>query len=352
MRKINLVILANEMKSDHQLWVNACEKRSGEVNYHVVDLTRNDWYERITEKPVDYLLVKPGGFTSRFKHLYDERLSILTKYKNYKSFPTIDEVLIHENKIFQSYWLKAHNLPHPETNVFYYKEEADDFIKTVKFPVVVKLNIGASGKGVTIINNEQYLIRYTDKIFSGGQRSRTGPDLKKGHWLQRAWKVFTHSGLLKEKIIKYKSIYREIQSGILMLQEYIPHEFEWRAVRIGDSFFAHKKLKIKDKASGSLIKKYDPPPVELLTFAKQVTDRFKFYSMSMDIFERGQNAYLINEMQCIFGQSDPYQMLVNGKPGRYIFSNNNWMFEEGDFNTNQCFDLRLDWIISTLAQKK
>lgn len=47
-------------------------------------------------------------------------------------------------------------------------------------------------------------------------------------------------------------------------------------------------------------------------------------------------------MQCIFGQSDPYQMLVNGIPGRYVMIEGNWIFEEGDFNTNQSYDLRLE----------
>ncbi len=50
-------------------------------------------------------------------------------------------------------------------------------------------------------------------------------------------------------------------------------------------------------------------------------------------------------MQCMFGQSDPYQMLVDGKMGRYVFDNGQWCFEEGDFNTNESFDLRVRYII-------
>ena len=32
-----------------------------------------------------------------------------------------------------------------------------------------------------------------------------------------------------------------------------------------------------------------------------------------------EGQYLINEIQCIFGQSDPYQMIIDGNPGRYLF---------------------------------
>jgi len=139
----------------------------------------------------------------------------------------------------------------------------------------------------------------------------------------------------------------DVQNSFVLLQEYIPHDFEWRVVRIGDSFFAHKKLKMGEKASGSLLKNYDNPPFSILDFVKEVTDRFNFYSQSVDIFET-ENGYLINEMQCIFGQSDPYQMLVDGKPGRYINKSGKWIFEEGDFNTNESYDLRLQSALELL----
>ena len=84
-------------------------------------------------------------------------------------------------------------------------------------------------------------------------------------------------------------------------------------VRIGDSFFAHKKLKILEKSSGSLLKNYDSPPLKLLDFVKAITDKHGFYSQAVDIFE-SERGYLVNEMQCIFGQSDPYQMMVDGRP--------------------------------------
>lgn len=348
-RKPELIILANEVTSDHQLWLNACEKRSSEVNYQVVDLTRHDWLECIIAKKPDYLLVKPGGLTSRYKKLYDERLSILVNWCNLKAFPSLNEVLIHENKAFQAYWLRANALPHPVTTVFYRKDEADLFAASTQWPVVTKLNIGSSGKGVEIIRDRNSFERYVSDIFSAGRRSRTGPDLGKGRWLTRAVKVFSDPHLLKERMTKYKAIYNEVQKGFMMVQEYIPHDYEWRAVRIGDSFFAHKKMKVNDKASGTLIKEYCRPPLSLLSFVREITDRFGFYSMSVDLFEPEKDSYLINEMQCIFGQSDPYQMAIDGVPGRYVFVNNEWLFETGDFNTNQCFDLRLDHVLEMIS---
>jgi hypothetical protein len=90
----------------------------------------------------------------------------------------------------------------------------------------------------------------------------------------------------------------------------------------------------------------------LLSFVKDITDRYSFFSQAIDIFEVGKDQYLVNEMQCIFGQTDPYQMMVNNKPGRYIYINGHWLFEEGTFNTNECFDERVEFIISMLDRER
>ena len=149
----------------------------------------------------------------------------------------------------------------------------------------------------------------------------------------------------------YKYLKTEVQNNYVIFQEYIHHSYEWRCVRIGDSFFAHKKIKEGDKASGSLLKQYDNPPLELLSFVKEITDKYHFLSQAIDIFVGPEGEYLINEMQCIFGQSDPYQMLVDGEPGRYIWKEERWVFEPGDFNQVESFLLRVDHIISLLTNQ-
>ena len=154
----------------------------------------------------------------------------------------------------------------------------------------------------------------------------------------------------RKKLAIYKTFKTDIQRHFVVLQEYIPHQFEWRVVRIGDSFFAHKKLLQGEKTSGAILKSYEDPPYNLLDFVKQITDKYQFYSQAVDIFE-STRGYLINEMQCIFGQSDPYQMLVNGIPGRYRFIEGVWVFEEGNYAVNACFNLRLDFILNSFHFK-
>ena len=345
---IKAIILANELQDDHILWIKACENYKAQIEYRIVNLTQNDWLEQIQSSSCDVMLGKPGGFTSNFKQLYDERIYILSKVLNYKIYPSSEEIFIYENKRFLSFWLKANNIPHPVTSIFYNISEAQQYLKKTVFPVVAKTNIGASGSGVQILNSLNESLNYITDTFEGkGAWKRTGPNLKKGGLFYRGLRYIIHPSEIEKKLKVYKVVNESIQKGYVILQQYVPHNFEWRVVRIGNSFFAHKKLKIGEKASGSTLKNYDNPPLSIFDFVKEITDKYHFLSQAVDIFE-SDNGYLVNEMQCIFGQSDSFQMLVDGIPGRYVKQNDKWIFESGDFNKNESFNLRVEWILNSL----
>jgi len=346
-----LLILSNENENDENLWVKACKNHATEVSFRVVNLTKNNWLAEIKKKQVDCLLAKPGGVSDAYKKLYDERLQILVNELGLKVFPTLNEVLIYENKRYLSFWLMANGVPHPTTNVFYNKNEALDFANSTKYPFVAKLNIGASGNGVKIINTKEQAGKYINRIFSKGITARTGPRLNRGSFFKRAVYMILHPNELKSKLKLYKTIAANPQIGFCIFQEFIPHSYEWRVVCIGESYFAHKKIVKGEKASGSLIKGYENPPLSLLDFVRNIMIKHNFRSQAVDVFETQKDTYLVNEMQCIFGQSDPYQMTFNGAPGRYLYVNNEWVFEEGMFNTNESYDLRVDVIINQLSKK-
>jgi len=350
--KIKFAILGNENADDHKRWVCACEKYKKILLYETVDLTGHKWLDNIRNFEPDMLLAKPGGMAAPLKQLYDERLMILVNELGLKCFPTLEEVLIYENKRFLSYWLKANMIPHPETWVFYFQDEAARFLETADYPIVGKVNIGASGSGVSILQNKQEAFGYLQQCFSSkGAPRRWGPNLDKGKFLRRGFHYILNPKDIKKKASKYKTVKSDKQKGFVIFQEYVSHDFEWRVVAIGDSYFAHKKLKIGEKASGSTLKKYENPPIKLFDFARKIMEKFGFLSQAIDVFEKKDGGFLVNEMQCIFGQSDPYQMLVDGKPGRYVFEDGKWAFEPGDFNTNESYDLRLKTAISLLENR-
>jgi hypothetical protein len=161
-----------------------------------------------------------------------------------------------------------------------------------------------------------------------------------------------HPQEIVKKLRIYSSKRNAQQKGFLIFQEFIKHSYEWRCVRIGESFFAHKKIAIGGKASGTLLKGYENPPLTLFDFIKEITDRVGFTSLAVDLFEAETGEYLVNEMQCYFGQSDPFQMKVDDKIGRYKLHDHKWVFEEGDFAKNACYDIRVVEVLKQLNKKE
>jgi glutathione synthase/RimK-type ligase-like ATP-grasp enzyme len=349
MNKKKIAILKNESPDAHFYWLNACENFAAKIDYEVIDLTSSSWLSDILRKDFDILIAMPPGLTAPLKQLYDERIFILEKVMKYKIFPRPLEIYIYENKRFFYSWLEANKIPHAQTYVFYSKAEALSFVDNATYPFVAKVNIGASGSGVAIIKDKLKAKKYVEDSFSPkGAPRRWGPNLAKGGILKRGIHYLINPKDIKSKLDKYVAIKSDVQKGFVLFQEYVPHDFEWRVVVIGDSYFAHKKLKIGEKTSGSLLKNYDNPPTYLFDFAKKIVEKFNFTSQAIDLFETESGDLLVNEMQCIFGQSDPYQMLVNNEPGRYICINNKWIFESGSFNTNNSFDLRIKSFLELL----
>ena len=351
--KFNFAILKNESSSDHLPWIAACEEKKDFINYKIIDLSHHDWFERISEENIDCFLCRPSDKTGYFKQMYDERLYTINVILNKMIYPSFEEIIIYENKRMLSYWLKANNIPHPRTEIFYSKEEAKIFAQNCDFPVVAKTPIGASGSGVVIIKSKNALNSYINRAFSSrGIKRHWGINLGKENLHERglnALKDFT--SFYKKIERRFKTTKSDPHRWHVIFQEYIKCDYEWRAVKVGDSYFAHKKLKNKgDKFSGTTMVGWDGPSKELLNFVKIVCDKRNFFSQAVDVFEPKNGLFYVNELQCFFGSRNPHQMILNGKPGRYRLINGEWVFEQGSFNTNNSYDLRLEHVIKLLQK--
>ena len=349
--KYKFGILKNENKNSHKKWENACKHY--QLDYTIIDLTKCNWLEKIQNQEFDCFLLQPPGVIARFKNLYDERLYILCKILGYKTFPSYEEVVLHENKKLLSYFLNAKKIPHPNTFVFYFKKEALEFLLRTNYPLVGKSSNGAGGTGVKILKNYKDAKKYVQRAFSDkGLTKKSGPNFKTGNIPKRVLKKLANIKEAREKIKSYIDIASDAQKGFVILQEYVPHDFEWRSVRIGDSYFAHKKIKQGDMASGTKGIDYINPPEALLDFTKKICEENNFNFMAIDLFENQNGGYLVNELQTIFGHVQDYILEVDGQPGRYLYINNQWQFEKGDFNSNESYNLRLKFVIQLLKNNQ
>lgn len=312
-------------------YVTACEEQG--VPYEVVDLLASDWVARIRASDCDGFLARPPCDFQERKSIYDERLYFLSHAMGRRIYPSYDELFIYENKRAVSYFLDIHGFPHPETHVFVRKADALDHMDRCELPVVFKANIGASATQVQVVRDRAQGRSIIQRVFG------VHPELAMG------FIGYHYKGVPVPLVGR-------IQRHYVIMQRFESIKWEWRIIKIGGSFFGHRRLLKGDFASGALRFAWGAPPEELLWLVKRVCDTGGFDSISMDVFECVDGRFLINELQSIFGSREASQMRIDGKPGRYLLRDGRFVFEEGVFNRHKSYPLRVADFVEKLRAEK
>jgi hypothetical protein len=292
-----------------------------QVKYKTIDIFASDWVEQVNESGCDAFVAWPSESIQEWKRLCDDRLRFLSKEMGKILYPDCDALWLYGSKERQRDWLEINHFPHPKTWVFYKKEEGFAFLSTAKFPFVAKVDIGACAHGVSIIRSKKEGTRLMERVFKSGAQ---------GSYSDKQTYQWRH----------------------ILLQEHVGDVREWRIIRIGNSFFGYEKVKHGDFHSGTGLAVWADPPKDALELLYQITERGKFRSMSMDVFQKLNGELLVNELQSVFGAYDTAQMYVNGVPGRYTRVNGEYVFEEGRFCRNTCCNLRVEDLLHILKERQ
>lgn len=318
-----------------------------DIKYDFINLLSDDWDDKF-KKEYDGYLIYPPSFPDDWKNLFIKRLILLRDILEGKSLPSLDSVIIYESKVSMHDYFKVNDLPHIESCSFYNYQHALKYGKRCSLPVILKEDSGSGAIGVKIIKNRNQLIRKIRKSFLFSNKVRKYNGLKSINQaiINRIYpyKLFIDSK--KQYLPKKRNT-----SGMIHLQSYLNIKYEWRVIRIGNSFFGHKKLEDKKGFhSGSLNKEWGHINFDLLELVKKWSDRLDLESMCFDIFEDYEGNYYINELQVMFGTSTESQLIVDGQPGRYFYDKD-WVFEKGDFTRNGCNNLRIELLLSKIYEK-
>lgn len=308
----------------HQHWPFIAACRELGVSYKVLDIAGPDWLQIVENANCDAFLACPSVQLSVWRQMYEERLYVISKVLHKTIFPTFEELWLWESKRRMHYWLEANQVPHPKTWVFYDLSQALDFATNVELPIVYKSDLGSAASGVIIFRDRSRLLRHITMCFRHG---------------------FT----------TYRRAPQDKEWRYVLLQEYLSEAREWRMLRIGDSFFGYEKVKVGDFASGSHKWRCSRPSDELLGLLKEVTDKANFRSMDLDIFVTPESKYFVSEMQTFFGMSHPDEIcVIDGKAGRmsYVPETQGWRFEEGSFGENHLCNLRVQYLLDSLAVRQ
>jgi glutathione synthase/RimK-type ligase-like ATP-grasp enzyme len=323
--------ILTSFNEDYRLYIEACRELS--VAHEVVDFLGPDWQRRCRDSGCDGFLARPPCDYPERKSIYDERLYFLNRIMGYPIYPSFDELFFYENKRHLSSFLAHHRLPHPPTRVFTRKEDALEYARSADYPFVSKRNIGSSATGVVIVESERQARALIRSIFGYLQPGFT---LGKYYFKRRRGVPLP--------------VFGTEQKHYAIFQKYLSIRWEWRLIRIGESCFGHQKLlDRRGLASGSRLVGWKRPPDELLFLLKETCEKMRLQSVALDVFETVAGEYLINEVQTVFGSQDESQMYVDGRPGRFLFRDGGFHFEEGHFNRNRSYNLRVEHFLQLLG---
>lgn len=302
----------------HSYYEAACLELG--VPYNVIDISGADWISQVEDSGCKAFAIRPFVLTRVGKGMYDDRVRVIVDEMQKQIIPSLNNLWLYESKSRCADWLQVHKVASPKTWVFYDEKQAFDFVANAIYPMMFKLDIGAGALGVEIVRNVRHARRLVCRCFGKGMS------------------VPQHDP-------------RDRQWGMIIFQEYISDAEEWRVIRLGDSFFGHRKVKRGEFHSGTKLKSFDTPPPELLDLAEKVSSIGGFDNVALDILETPDGGYYVIEVQAYFGASRSYQMMIDDVPGRFVRDDGSgeWLFEAGDFTRNAGCNMRVQGLYKNLG---
>lgn len=318
--------------------VQSCKELG--VDYKIVDITSSNWMQNLKDADdCDGFFCPSTCISQELKTIQDERYYFASQIMHRPIYPSFTGLYIHESKRNMAAWLELYGYPHAKTRVFTSRQEALEYLEHCSYPVVTKSNVGAGASKVMILKSK-FKAKHIAKCCLTDSR----------FWFRKSgWAYpmkFMHSWIPSVKDTRNR------QKDYFIVQDYVKDvQHEWRILKIGDSYFGHQKLLKGEFASGSGLVGWVAPPTQLLDLVRDICEKGEFPCMDVDIFETKDGQYVINELQTFFGSYADYQLIVDGKHGRYVYKNKKYVFEEGDFNVLGSTKLKIEHFISILSPK-
>lgn len=226
-------------------------------------------------------------------------------------FPDLRTAWHFDDKVAQHYLLKAHDIPMPATWVFWRREEAQNWARSARYPVVLKLASGAGSQGVYLVQSQQEALRWIKLLFGrSGFIPKAYIPPKASRWRQM-WCELRQVGLRLMSISSYLILGRypplpQVQwmpeKDYVLFQEFVPgNAFDTRVTVIGNRAFAFRRTNRPNdfRASGSGCFDTAPEQIEMacirLAFATAM--KLGMQSMACDIlFDPAKQRHVITEI--------------------------------------------------------
>ncbi|GJL53988.1 MAG: hypothetical protein NPIRA02_11200 [Nitrospirales bacterium] len=250
-----------------------------------------------------------------------EHVNALTIFPNWRTS------WFFEDKISQRYLMEASGIPTPTTWVFWRRQDAIDFLKQAKYPIVLKLAFGICSDNVCLLHNIEEGEYWVAKLFGEGV---TTLRIKEPRPLFRemAARGRDAAKALLGMTPPVENTSPDIQRGRILFQEFIPdNDHDLRIIVIGKRAFAFRRMNRPGdfRASGSGLIDWNPQQIDeasirlTLNLAKKLGQQV----ITFDIVHRN-NEPVIVEMSYYYEAWTVFQC-----PGHWVLKDNALEWIEG-----------------------
>ena len=208
-------------------------------------------------------------------------------------FPTWETIWHFDDKVSQSYLLQAAGIPTAPTRVFWWRNDAIDYCRTARYPLVLKLAGGITSENVRLLKDFDEARYWVDRMFGPGTVALDHPALKSLGDARRRLKDSLR--LLVKGMPPSNSRRNDLHRDYVLVQEFLPdNDHDTRVTVIGNRAFAFRRFNRPDdfRASGSGRIDWDPSKVDLdnVRLAFRAARRLRSQSLAVDAMygENGQ----------------------------------------------------------------
>jgi hypothetical protein len=200
-------------------------------------------------------------------------------------FPNRQSVWHFDDKIAQSYLLRAAGIPTPQTWVFWRYKDAIDFCRAARYPLVIKLASGIMARNVRMLRNFSEARYWINRLFGPGVFSLEHP-VNTARKRARDYLRMLGKGLLLRPGRR-----ADLHTNYLLIQEFLPgNDFDTRVVVIGNRVYGFRRWNRPDdfRASGSGRLDRNPEEVapDALRLAFRAAHALQTESLSVDVLRR------------------------------------------------------------------
>ncbi len=284
--------------------------------HHSKDSYSTKWVEYCREHNIPYKLVNCyansiindlQGCTALMWHhshinskdiVFAKQLLFALQHAGIKVFPDFNTGWHFNDKLGQKFLLEVLNIPHANTNIFFSKKEALDWVNTTSFPKVFKLRTGASSSNVRLVTHKEQAVQLVHTAFEKGFAQYDALSNLKERY--RKYKngltgfLDVLKGVARLLLPPASSVTAGRERGYIYFQDFIEgNTYDIRVIVIKNKAYAIKRMVRENdfRASGSGVIIYDKNQIDIpaIKVAFEAAAKINSQCIAFDIvFKEGQ----------------------------------------------------------------